>query len=128
MKTRQVTKLFAVMAIAASPAVADPARHAPVAVARPAPGQAVPATPDPHRGPAHVATGDQARRPAFADPWASPASVAARPPAAAAPGSLLGLLGISTARPRTLPSGAPACGNVASRAAPPIDCGRGTRP
>jgi hypothetical protein len=96
MTKRKVTKLFAVVALATStPALAGPEHD--------------------HREPITVQ----------ADPWASaPAPTPApRPAPVAAPAlvdAVLAVFGISA--PRRLPSGAPACGNVASRAPRPADC------
>ncbi len=105
MTTRKVTKLLAVVAFATSPATADPTPRAPIAARVEVP---------------HV--------PAAPDPWASPAIVtfAVPHPATAAPLSLTALVA-RLVSPRTMPSGAPACGNVASRAPEPIDCERRTR-
>ncbi len=104
MTKRRVTKLFAVVALTSSaPALADHARvkDAPVKVE----AHATHATPTP--------------RP---DPWATPPTPTPThteplPPLMT---SLFSLLGISV--PRQLPNGAPACGNVASRAPRPVDC------
>lgn len=110
MKTKQVTKLLAVMALAASPAAADPAPLANRAAAQSTPAALPTRT---------------AARPAAPDPWASTAIVRI-PSASAAPVAPLTLTALIelVSRPRTMPSGAPACGNVASRAPQPVDCGR----
>ncbi|MBA3453411.1 MAG: hypothetical protein H0T42_10000 [Deltaproteobacteria bacterium] len=110
MKKRQITKLFAVMAIAASPAAAgpsperDPWAHA-ASVSPLTPAQAV------HAIAAAIeigfATLERAREAALQPPVVAPPVVA---PAAV------------VARPRTMRSGAPACGNVASRMARPKEC------
>ena len=86
MKRKQITKLFAVMAMAASPAAADPA--------------------------------------AAADPWAasSTASPLGANGASEAMAAVIAMGFAAIARPRTTPSGAPACGNVATRAPRPVDC------
>ena len=78
MKTKQVTKLFAVVALATSTAAADPA------------------------------------------PVVTPAVAAAKTALVAA--RALQSLVIELARPRVMPTGAPACGNVASRAPRPASC------
>ncbi len=115
MTTKRVTKLLAVVALTTSPVAADPAPRAPVANRAPAvvremgsdPGSRTPAA-DPWAGAAIVG----------ADPWSS------RPAQPAAPTfSLTGLVELIV-QPRTMPSGAPACGNVASRAPRPADCVR----
>ena len=107
MKTKHVTKLLAVVAIATSPAAADPAPRAPIA------NRVV------------VGIAGPAARP---DPWAGTAIVRVPPPATAPvaptrPLSLTSIIELVIARPRVMPSGAPACGNVASRAPQPADCG-----
>ena len=93
MTTRKVTKLLAVVALATSPAAADP-----TPVAKP-------------------------------DPWASTAvvTIATAPAPAPLPTFSLTQLIERLVAPRTMPSGAPACGNVASRAPQPVDCVRRTR-
>lgn len=94
MAKRKVTKLFAVVALAASaPALAETPKR-PVEVAAPA-------------------------KP---DPWAvasapDPVAVPVQQQVALLADSLRKLFGISA--PRTLDTGAPACGNVASRAPRP---------
>ncbi|MEO8705105.1 MAG: hypothetical protein ABI867_33940 [Kofleriaceae bacterium] len=94
MSKRRVTTLFAVVALAASaPAIAGPEHdHHEPAVTQP-------------------------------DPWATaraPVPVTTLPLAPALGEAVLALFGISS--PRRLPNGAPACGNVASRAPRPVDC------
>ncbi|HEY5936076.1 MAG TPA: hypothetical protein VIU61_15610 [Kofleriaceae bacterium] len=100
-------KLFAVVALAtATPAVAGPEhahhKHAEVTpIASPA-----------------------------ADPWAGPATATASTAATAPiPGAIaqaiLALFGISL--PRTLPSGAPACGNLGAKSQARADCERARR-
>jgi hypothetical protein len=107
MKTKQVTKLLAVVAFATSPAVADP-------TPRPAVTTVVAARPDPWAGTAPVTT-----------PVVAPAAAAPVPAAVRALQSLV----IELARPRVMPSGAPACGNVASRAPRPVSCNpEGSKP
>lgn len=118
MKKKQITKLFAVMAMAASPAAAGTA-------------------PDPWAVSAEVVPMDHARaseamaaiinlgfaaisrprEPVSGAPAPGSVTPRARPgvPPRANPPSM-------AARPRTMPSGAPACGNVATRAAPAVDC------
>lgn len=93
MKATQVTKLLAVVAMAASPAAADPA-------------------------PRPLTT--QARVVAPRTPVRAPAPA----PAAVVPVEVrvLQMVSIELARPRTMASGAPACGNVASRAPRPASC------
>lgn len=73
------------------------------------------------------AAADPAPRPRV-DPWATTAfvrtEVPARPreirPVTLSLTALVELI----VQPRTMPSGAPACGNVASRAPQPVDCER----
>jgi hypothetical protein len=100
--TKKVTKLLAVVALATSPVAADPA-------------------------PVRDMGSDSMSRTAV-DPWAGTAMVrVATATAAATPaGSTFSLTALVelVARPRLMPSGAPACGNVASRAPRPADCGR----
>jgi hypothetical protein len=91
MKKKQITKLFAVLAMTASPAAAGTA-------------------PDPWAMSTEVVPMDHAR--------ASEAMAAILN---------IGFAAISRPRelavsPRTTPSGAPACGNVSSRAPWPVDC------
>ncbi len=102
MTTKKVTKLLAVVALATGPVVADPtpiANRAPImAVVKP-------------------------------DPWASTAIVRVEPrtaPIATPPPPAFSLMALveRLVQPRTMPSGAPACGNVASRAPQPVDCER----
>ncbi len=130
MKTKQVTKLLAVMALAASPAAAGPT-VAPLAnrTAAPAPAAADSAVaPLANRtaGPPTV-TPLANRTPAptgARDPWASTAIVRIQT-APATPAAALTLMSlVELVRPRMMPSGAPACGNVASRAPRPADCGK----
>lgn len=112
MKTKQVTKLLAVVALVASPVAADPGR--------------APSAPPANRVPGAVERHATPGAPAPRDPWAATAivpNVTTAPAAPAAPLTLTALVEL-VSRPRTLPSGAPACGNVASRAPRPIDCGR----
>jgi hypothetical protein len=114
-KTSKVTKLLAVVAIATSPAVADPTPRAPIA------NRVV------------VAMAPPAARP---DPWAGTAivRVATAPNAPSVPStparplSLTAIVELVIAQPRVMPSGAPACGNVASRAPRAADCGTRTKP
>lgn len=149
MTRNQVTKLLAVVALAASPAGADPlANRAPgptrasaVANERAAKAAATPQTraanPTGPNLPRRASASDSGRSAsaASAASAASPASASgagsvlgavSAPGTAAASGSTprAGLIEL-LARPRVLPSGAPACGNVASRAPRPVDCGRG---
>ncbi len=65
--------------------------------------------------------------PAKPDPWAATAVVTIATPARPTPPPTFSLTQLieRLVAPRTMPSGAPACGNVASRAPRPIDCGRG---
>ncbi|MBL0220093.1 MAG: hypothetical protein IPQ07_40275 [Myxococcales bacterium] len=121
MKTKQVTKLLAVMALAASPAAADPAPLANQTAGHPAPAPA----PLANRTAARPTPAPLANRTVAPDPWASTAIVRI-PSASAAPVAPLTLTALIelVSRPRTMPSGAPACGNVASRAPQPVDCGR----
>jgi len=106
MTKRKVTKLFAVVALATSaPAVAGPGHDHPA----PAPT------------PAKIIT--IAVQAPQADPWVTPdRATPAKPPQQLSPitAQVLALFGISV--PRRLASGAPACGNVASRAPRPADC------
>jgi hypothetical protein len=113
-KRQQVTKLLAVMAMAASPAMAGPEhdhhpdQHAPkAAAARPAPRPQRPAaaTPAPAADPSGPAPG--ARR---ASAWPQPLFAVPGPTSLEV---LLSMFGI--ARPRELPNARPAPGNVASR-------------
>lgn len=120
MKKKQITKLFAVVALAASPAAADPAPQ-------PDPW-AMSATvsrlmPDASRQAISIGLAALARP--IALPWvtearalrADPSAVAAVRAMASDPSGLA-----AAARPRVMPSGAPACGNVATRAARPAEC------
>jgi hypothetical protein len=100
MKKKQITKLFAVMAIAASPAAANPA-------AQPDPW-AVSTTVSP------LSPDDASAAMAAVITIGFAALTRPRPVAAPTP--------VVAARPRTTPSGAPACGNVASRAPRPESC------
>ena len=99
---KKATKLLAVMAIATSPAVAVADRGAGV------------------DGPVARAT----------DPWAAPRDPWSAPRAIDPDRVRLSLAGLDaafamvSARPRQMPSGAPACGNVASRAPRPAECTR----
>ena len=104
MTKRKVTKLFAVVALATgTPAMAGP---------------------DDDRVPARGAAPSAIAR-SQPDPWLGVRE--ARPPVQPAPvtRAVLALFGIST--PRRLPNGAPACGNVASRAPRSADCARTRR-
>ena len=98
---KQVRKLFAVVALAtATPAVAGP-EHA-------------------HR---HAET-----KPVAADPWnapAAPATATTAPVPSAIAQAILALFGISV--PRTLPTGAPACGNLGAKSQARADCERARR-
>jgi hypothetical protein len=107
MKTKQVTKLLAVVVLAASPAGADPAPRAAVS--------AVAARPDPWASHAPVTT-----------PIVAPPDLANAPVPAAV--RALQSLVVELARPRLMPSGAPACGNVATRAPRPRTCAEGSKP
>jgi hypothetical protein len=94
---KKITKLFAVMAIAATPAAANPV-----------------AQPDPWAVSAAVSpfTPDETLRAieiVISRGFAALARSREQPAAV-------------VARPRTMPSGAPACGNVGSRAARPVEC------
>lgn len=103
MTKRKVTKLFAVVALTASAPTLAGAEVRTAVVA------------------AHDAAHHAAPRP---DPWAMPDEP--QTPVVqqvALLGSVLASL-IGVAAPRQLPNGAPACGNVASRAPRPVDCGR----
>lgn len=97
---KQVRKLLAVVALAtATPAVAGP-EHA-------------------H----HAGT-----KPVAADPWtapATPATAATAPVPSAIAQAILALFGISI--PRTLPTGAPACGNLGAKSQARADCERARR-
>ena len=111
MTTKKVTKLLAVVALATSPVAADPAPHAPIVnrvVVR------------------EMGSVPSSRTPA--DPWAGTAIVRLAPTSVAAPPApvtfSLTALVERIVQPRTMPSGAPACGNVASRAPQPVDCER----
>jgi hypothetical protein len=99
MTKRNLTKLFAVVTLATS---------LPMAAA----------------GPAHDHGRGEPAPAARPDPWAGdgvPGRIPAVAPTAEAIGSaVLAVLGIS--KPRELPSGAPACGNVATRAPRPASC------
>ena len=109
MTKRKVTKLFAVVALATSTqAVAGPG-HEHVAPAR---------TP---------ATTMVAHRAPEADQWATPDRATPPPVPQVGPitAQVLAVFGISA--PRRLSNGAPACGNVASRAPRRADCVR-TKP
>ncbi len=98
---KKITKLFAVMAIAASPAAADPvAQPDPWAVS----AAVSPFTPD-----------ESLRAIEIVISMGFAALVRAREAPVTAPAAVV-------ARPRTTPSGAPACGNVASRAPRPVEC------
>lgn len=125
MKKKQITKLFAVMAMAASPAAGNPATD-PWGVV------AAPFTPDDRvraleavisMGFAALARAREASAPDIAiarapSPNAPGPAVVARPTTSlVAPA-----LSAAVARPRTTPSGAPACGNVASRASRSVEC------
>ncbi len=107
MKKQQITNLFAVMALAASPASANPASANPAS------------RPDPWAGSATVSplTADESTRALEIMISTGFAALAqAREVPAVTPAPML------VARPRTTPSGAPACGNVATRAPRPVDC------
>lgn len=125
MKTKQVTKLLAVVAFATSPAAADPAPRPPVS--------AVAARPDPWAGTAPVTTPVVApavidRRTASGGAARSGSPDLANAPVPAAVRALQSLA-LELARPRVMPSGAPACGNVASRAPRPVSCNsEGSKP
>jgi hypothetical protein len=101
---KQVRKLFAVVALAtatATPAVA---------------------------GPGHAHPRPETTRVATPDPWAGPAVTAAAPTApvpAAIAQAILALFGISV--PRTLPTGAPACGNLGAKSQARAECERARR-
>jgi hypothetical protein len=105
-KRPHVTKLLAVVALAASPAAANP-HHA-----AQAPAGAVAARTEVQR--------------AVIDPWAGqPAPESPRPASSAqAPaevvGAVLAIFGITA--PRQLASGAPACGNVQTKMPRPASC------
>lgn len=98
---KQITKLFAVVAMAASPAAANPTRP-----------------PDPWAVPAAVSpfTPDETSRAMAVMISMGFAALATPRTPAPAPAPVVG------ARPRTTRSGAPACGNVATRAPRPIEC------
>lgn len=93
MKTTQITRLFAVVAMAASPAVANP-----------------PAQPD--RWAVSAEKSSRAVGIMISIGFAALARSREVPPAES----------LVVATPRTTPSGAPACGNVASRAPRPREC------
>lgn len=117
-KRQQVTKLLAVMAMTASPALAGPGhgpghRH----------GDSCGAQPEARRGAAPAASAAAAPAAAAtvrAAPAAAPSRPApSRPVAGPAPAGFLEavMTQLGIARPRQLPDGSPAPGNVASRAA-----------
>ncbi len=110
MTKRKFTRLFAVVALTTSvPAVhANPARQArPQTITTVVPATPVaPTTPDPRVRP----------------PAAGQRPIAPPPTPAALVESVFALLGVSV--PRQLRTGAPACGNVATRMARPADCRR----
>ena len=105
MKTKQISKLFAVMAIAAPPAAANPA-------APENPWTVSPVTPGNRPQAMAIVMSRGAAARARAHQTSAPAARLPSPPVA----PVLAVV----ARPRTTPSGAPACGNVASRA--PREC------
>jgi hypothetical protein len=105
-KRPRVTKLLAVVALAASPAAANP-HHASQAPARAA----------------GVRT--EVKR-AVIDPWAGQPAAESSQPATAHHGpaevvdAVLAIFGITA--PRRLASGAPACGNVQTKGPRPVQC------
>jgi hypothetical protein len=119
MKTKQITKLLAVVAIATSPLTveASPGRRGREGAGHAGAPRVERATPRPRPD---VRAG--ARRPSPPTPTPTPTPT----PRPLPPVTEVGLAGIAVARPRTMPSGAPACGNVGARATKPVDCGRGT--
>lgn len=105
---KQITRLFTVVAMAASPAAANP-----------------PAQPDPWAVSAAVSpfTADESSRAiGIMISMGFAALARPRPVPAVVPAPMV------VARPRTTPSGAPACGNVATRAPRPRECASPTAP
>jgi hypothetical protein len=110
-KRQQVTKLLAVMAMTSSPALAGPehdhghAHGSPASAARaPAPKPDERPVSEPRTRPSPPRQATRAAAPAAAASPATPTTLEA----------ILALFGV--ARPRELPDGSPAPGNVASRA------------
>ena len=139
MTTKKVTKLLAIVALAASPAAADPARlrlgTAPssrTSTAVRTMGTEPGSRTEPWATATRPIAGQEKERDSFSaaqtDPWAT----ATRPIAgqekesdsfSAVPVLSLTAL-VELVAPRRMPSGAPACGNVATRAARAADCVR----
>jgi hypothetical protein len=106
-KRQQVTKLLAVMAMTAGPAMAGPEHdHG-----------------HEHAKKAAAVTQPAAAQPAAAQPAPAPAAAASRQAAALTFEAILTMFGVT--RPRELPNGRPAPGNVASRVARPRELPNG---